>query len=784
MEWNWMLEEYDEMVYVSDMNNYELLYVNRAGLDMFHLSLETLLHEKRLCYEVFHGRDTPCPFCTNSRLKDSGFHEWEHYNEQLGKTYLLKDRKILWDGRESRIEFVFDVSNYKNKLDKQEKQQAAMLRSLPGGIARVDARDERTILWYGSEFLSIIGYTEEQFREELQSQCLYVHPDDMGQALAAMREAKDTGRSSSMQGRIVRRDGKVRYLTITFSYMDGKDTEDGIPSYYSLGIDVTETVERQRLQRQALEDACQVAKHANQAKTEFLSRMSHDIRTPMNAIVGMTAIAGAHIEDASKVRDCLKKINTSSRHLLNLINEVLDMSKIESGRLDVLANDFNLSNLVQNVFDVCRPMIMEKGHHLKMDISKVRHEDLYGDESRLQQVLVNILSNAVKYTPEGGHLHFAIEEKPTHAEGASVFCFIFEDNGIGMSKEFVDRIFEPFSRAEDSRISKIQGTGLGMAISQNIIHMMNGEITVDSTLGKGSRFTVSVALKFRDAEEGVNAALASLPVLVADDERDVCEYASLLLNEVGMRAFWVLSGEEAVAEAARAHAEQDDYFAVILDWKMPDMDGLATAREIRRRVGPDLPIIMLSGYDCSEVEADFLAAGVDVFIMKPLFKSNMVHLLQNFAEERRGGRVSAALRPEGKRLEGLHVLLVEDNEINQEIAKELLVMEGASVDVADNGEQAIRLFVRSEEGYYQLVLMDIQMPVMDGYTAAATLRSLHRDDAKTAIILAMTANVFSEDVIKAEASGMDGHISKPFDPDKLYALISASCHKKKDDGIR
>ena len=775
MEWNWILEEYDDMVYVSDLNNYELLYVNRAGLDMFHLSREEFFSgKKRLCYEIFHGRNAPCPFCTNKYLKDSGFHEWEHYNEQLGKTYLLKDRKILWDGRESRIEFVFDVSKYKNKLDKQEKQQAAMLRSLPGGIARLDARDERTILWYGSEFLSIIGYTEEQFKEELQSQCLYVHPEDMEQAAAAMHEAKETGRSSIMQGRIVTRSGEIRHLTITFSYMDGKDSEDGIPSYYSLGIDV-----RQRLQQQALEDAYRVAKHANQGKTEFLSRMSHDIRTPMNAIVGMTAIAGAHIEDTPRVRDCLKKINTSSKHLLNLINEVLDMSKIESGRLDVRANDFSLPGLVQNVFDVCRPMIIEKGHHLTMNISKVGHEDLYGDESRLQQVLVNILSNAVKYTPAGGHLHFSIEEKPTHAEGASVFYFTFEDDGIGMSEEFVGRIFEPFSRAEDSRISKIQGTGLGMAISQNIIHMMNGEITVDSTLGKGSRFTVSVALKFRDAEEGEHPVLTNLPVLVVDDERDVCEYASLLLKEVGMRAFWVLSGQEAVAEIVRAHEERDDYFAVILDWRMPDMDGLDTAREIRRRVGPDLPIIMLSGYDCSDVGADFLAAGVDVFIMKPLFKSNMVHLLRNFAEDRGCGHASAVLRLEEQRLDGLHVLLVEDNEINQEIAKELLLMEGASVDVADNGEQALDIFARSEEGYYQLVLMDIQMPVMDGYTATAALRSLRRDDAKTAIILAMTANVFSDDVIKAEASGMNGHISKPFDPDRLYAMIAASCHRKR-----
>ena len=646
-----------------------------------------------------------------------------------------------------------------------------MLRSLPGGIARLDARDERTILWYGSEFLSIIGYTEEQFKEELQSQCLYVHPEDMEQAEAAMHEAKETGRSSIMQGRIVTRSGKIRHLTITFSYMDGKDSEDGIPSYYSLGIDVTETVERQRLQQQALEDACRVAKHANQGKTEFLSRMSHDIRTPMNAIVGMTAIAGAHIEDTQKVRDCLKKINTSSKHLLNLINEVLDMSKIESGRLDVRANDFSLSNLVQNVFDVCRPMIIEKGHHLTMNISKVRHEGLYGDESRLQQVLVNILSNAVKYTPAGGRLHFSIEEKPTHAEGASVFYFTFEDDGIGMSEEFVGRIFEPFSRAEDSRISKIQGTGLGMAISQNIIHMMNGEITVDSTLGKGSRFTVSVALKFRDAEDGEPPVLTDLPVLVVDDERDVCEYASLLLKEVGMRAFWVLSGQEAVAEIVRAHEERDDYFAVILDWKMPDMDGLETVRVIRRRVGAKVPIIIISAYDYSNIEKEFIDAGADAFISKPLFKSKMLHVLQLFCDTCKDTCDGEAVPELHKELAGKRVLLVEDNELNREIAVELLEMQGLQVESAENGKSAVELFVRSAPGYYDVVLMDIQMPVMDGYEATAAIRALPRQDAVRIPILALTANAFVTDVGKAKNAGMNDHITKPINLEVLFATL-------------
>ena len=643
MEWNWILEEYDDMVYVSDLNNYELLYVNRAGLDMFHLSREELFSgKKHLCYEIFHGRNTPCPFCTNKYLKDSGFYEWEHYNEQLGKTYLLKDRKVLWDGRESRIEFVFDVSKYKNKLDKQGKQQAAMLRSLPGGIARLDARDERTILWYGSEFLSIIGYTEEQFKEELQSQCLYVHPEDMEQAEAAMHEAKETGRSSIMQGRIVTRSGKIRHLTITFSYMDGKDSEDGIPSYYSLGIDVTETVERQRLQQQALEDACRVAKHANQGKTEFLSRMSHDIRTPMNAIVGMTAIAGAHIEDTQKVRDCLKKINTSSKHLLNLINEVLDMSKIESGRLDVRANDFSLSNLVQNVFDVCRPMIIEKGHHLTMNISKVRHEGLYGDESRLQQVLVNILSNAVKYTPAGGRLHFSIEEKPTHAEGASVFYFTFEDDGIGMSEEFVGRIFEPFSRAEDSRISKIQGTGLGMAIVKTLTDKMGGTIRVESTEGVGSTFTVTLPFEIAPAPGTLPApstrgaaSIRGLRLLLAEDNSLNAEIAKTLLQDAGAAVTVVGDGRQAI-ELFRSMPE-GTFDAILMDIMMPFVDGLTAARTIRAMQRDDaqrIPIIAMTANAFEEDAQECIKAGMNAHLAKPLQMELVIETIGNLAKKR------------------------------------------------------------------------------------------------------------------------------------------------------
>lgn len=769
MDLSWMLDEFDGIVYISDLETYKLQYMNRAGCRLFGLTKEDIQSGDKNCYEVLQNRTEPCPFCTNCYLHENEFYEWEHFNPKLKKELLLKERKLTWEGRQSRITLASEAAKRRNTIKQTEIQRESVLKSLPGGIARVDARDARTILWYGAEFLNMIGYTKEQFEDELHNQCAYVHPDDLDKVTDIMTALKETGEVVITEMKIITRSGDVRTLTTTFSYEDMDVSEDGIPSYYSVGIDITEIKAAQERQASALEDAYWGARMANKAKTDFLSNMSHDIRTPMNAIIGMTAIAAGNIGNQDKVLDCLKKINHSSKHLLALINEVLDMSRIESGRINLTEEAFSMADLLQNVLDLCQPLLREKHHKIKVNISQLKHEKLIGDMERLQQVLINFLSNAVKYTPDGGLIEFILSEKHCHVPNASLFQFVFRDNGIGMSEDFLQHIFEPFSRAQDSKINKIQGTGLGMAISENIIHMMNGTIQVESVLGEGSCFTVNVPLRLQDAKEETSEELMNLPVLVVDDDQDVCESACQILEEIGMLGNWVLTGAEAVAEVARAHERSSDYFVVIIDWKMPEMGGLETTRAIRAKVGPDIPIIIISAYDYSEVEDDLIAAGANGFISKPLFKSNMIQVFRSLIDGSEQDR--AYYREPQSLLVGKRVLLVEDNELNREIANEMLSMAGAEVEMAENGREAVDMFSGSSIGHYDVILMDIQMPVMNGYEASRQIRSLCRQDAQTTPILALTANAFLEDVIEAQKAGINEHISKPISAEKLYSMV-------------
>lgn len=769
MDLNWMLEEYDGIVYVSDIKTYELVYMNREGCKRFGVKKEDILQGDKICYEVLQGRKEPCPFCTNCYLEEMDFYVWEHYNAVLDTTYLIKDRKFKWDGRDCRIEFATDITEYRHKIEHKEKERESVLKSLPGGIVRMDARDARTVLWYGANFLPMIEYTAEQFEKELNNQCGYIHPDDLDKVTEIMTTLKETGKTVITEMRIITRSGDVRTLNTTFSYEDGDASEDGIPSYYSVGIDITEIKRAQEQQADALRDAYRAAQMANTAKTDFLSNMSHDIRTPMNAIIGMTAIAGANIKNPERVQDCLEKINRSSRHLLGLINEVLDMSRIESGRVNLAEDNFSLADVIQNVLDLCQPMIREKGHRINVNIGQVQHENLVGDMERLQQVFVNLLSNAIKYTPDGGNIDFEIKEQVFYVPGISLFQFIFRDNGIGMSQEFLKHIFEPFSRARDSRINKIQGTGLGMSISENIVHMMNGTIQVESVLGEGSCFYVDIPLLLQEGEEETVPELENLSVLVVDDDLDICESACLLLKQIGMRGNWVNSGADAVKEIVRAQQQYDRYFAVILDWKMPDMNGLETTRAIRRAVGDDIPIIIVSAYDYSEVEQDLIDAGVNGFITKPLFKSRMVQIFRKLVDNQ---ELTENLPEAAASLSGRRVLLVEDNELNREIAGEILAMVGAEVEMAENGREAVEKFAASPCNYYDVILMDIQMPVMSGYEASQRIRSMDREDAAATVILALTANAFLEDVIESQRAGINEHISKPVSAEKLYSVIS------------
>lgn len=534
---------------------------------------------------------------------------------------------------------------------------------------------------------------------------------------------------------------------------------------------VDELAREENKKKQALQEAYEAANRANHAKSDFLSKMSHDIRTPMNGIIGMTAIASAHIDNKERVRDALGKITASSRHLLGLINEVLDMSKIESGKISLREEEFNLSDLISELLVMIQPQMKEHKHELQVHILNLEHEAVMGDSLRIQQVFINIMGNAVKYTPDGGSIRLTVSEKPAGRQMTGCYEFVFEDNGIGMSEEYVEHIFEPFSRAEDSRCSKIQGTGLGMAITQNIVRMMSGDIRVESRLGQGSRFTVTIYLKLQDKEGVFCDDLQGRSVLVADDDRICCESACRMLDEIGMDGEWVLSGREAV-ERVRAAKQEDGFYAVLLDRKLAGMDDFETVREIRGIVGGEMPIIIFSACDWAEIEAEARAAGATGFLSKPVFKSGLARL---FCELKNGGlqsSMSSQLEEVSKAdYSGRRILLVEDIDLNREIAREILGMTGILMEEAENGKEALDKFSASAPGYYDLILMDVQMPVMNGYEATAAIRALEREDAGSVPIVAMTANAFAEDVQDAKKAGMNAHLAKPFDLEKLLEVL-------------
>ena len=536
-------------------------------------------------------------------------------------------------------------------------------------------------------------------------------------------------------------------------------------------MDVSQEKKAEIESHKALKDAYRAAENASRAKTEFLSNMSHDIRTPMNAIVGLTAIAGANIESQDRVVECLGKITKSSRHLLGLINEVLDMARIESGRISLAEEDFSLPELVDNLLTLTKPAIDEHHHQLEVHIEHIEHEAVCGDSLRIQQVFVNLMSNAVKYTPDGGNITLTIKEKPNGFSELGCYEFSIEDNGIGMTPEFQKIMFEPFSRVDDHRTTKVQGTGLGMAIARNIVNLMNGDIQVESAPNKGTKITVTVYLKLQENEKEQEKELLDLPVLVVDDDKTCCESTVATLQEIGIAGEWVLTGKEAVERCAARHKTGRDYFAVILDWKMPEIDGIATARKIRERVGEDVTIIILTSFDFSEIEEEARAAGVNAFMAKPLFRSRLTATLRQFTSGKKEENARNYLEDFAKEnYAGKRILLVEDNELNREIATEIIGMTGVTIDSAENGKIAVEKVMEAPEKWYDLIFMDIQMPIMNGYEATAAIRALAGSRGKVPII-AMTANAFAEDVQLAKNTGMNEHIAKPLDLNKLNDVL-------------
>lgn len=563
--------------------------------------------------------------------------------------------------------------------------------------------------------------------------------------------------------------------------------------------------------RRTADAAREQADAANRAKSEFLSNMSHDIRTPMNAIVGMTAIARAHADNPATVSDSLKKIELSAKLLLGLINDVLDMSKIESGRLALNVAPVSLPDIVENIVGIMQPQVHAKRQDFDVVVRGIRCEDVLADATRLNQVLLNLLSNAHKFTPVGGRISLIVEQLDdgadagaaggdadaagtagAPADGAAAGTaagsvpapgrvrtrFTVRDTGIGMSPAFKEKIFDSFEREDTARVRKIEGTGLGMAITKRIVDEMGGDIAVESEQGVGTTFTVTVDLERAGAQEPM--ALPAWSLLVVDDDRDLCESAAATLEDLGAHAEWVQSGGEAVELVEERSRGAEGFRAVLIDWQMIGMDGIACARAIRARVGSSTPILLISAYDWTEIESEARAAGIDGFVAKPLFRSTLYRALSAVADGPSAS--SEASAPEAD-LAGRRVLLAEDNELNWEVARELLGALGLELTWAENGREAVDAFASSEPGTFDAVLMDIRMPEMDGYQATRAIRALPRPDAATVPVIAMTADAFSEDIERARDAGMDAHVAKPIDLRELVRTL-ARCLAGAGEGAR
>lgn len=567
--------------------------------------------------------------------------------------------------------------------------------------------------------------------------------------------------------------GEMRYFQMKAVCAGDWSQNCGIVlGFHSIDEEIRNEMEKTTI----LEDALQQANRANKAKSVFLSNMSHDIRTPMNAIIGFTTLALSRIEHVDQVEGYLKKIMTSGNHLLNLINNVLDMSHIESGKMQLSEQLCSLPEILHGLRNIIQADIHSKQLELYMDAIDVQNERIYCDRLRLNQVLLNLLNNAIKYTTAGGIVSIKVTERPSAKEGYANYEFQIKDTGIGMSEDFVNHIFEPFERERNSTISGIQGTGLGMAITKNIVNMMNGSISVTSKQNVGSEFTVSFTFRtsLEKKESPLIPELQGCRALVVDDDFNTCDSVSYMLQQIGMRAEWTLSGKEAVLRTHQAVMREDYYAVYIIDWLLPDMNGIEVARRIQKETGGNVPIIVLTAYNWEDIEDEAKEAGVTAFCSKPLFLSELRECLHSIKATEEGNDSDTDKMASTFHAERL--LLVEDNELNQEIATEILQEAGFAVEVAGNGQTAVEMLEKSTPGYYQLILMDVQMPVMNGYEATRAIRKLKNTQLASIPILAMTANAFEEDKQEALRSGMNGHIAKPIHIENLMSALQRVLH--------
>ncbi len=628
---------------------------------------------------------------------------------------------------------------------------------------------------YQLEYISpnverLLGISQEEVKKDIRVIQRRLADNEEAISLRNIKRMK-VGSSVVHEGeRIHRRTGEPRWFFETLY----KTSVDHSERFVAVLSDRTQ----ERKSELALRDALAIAKTANESKSVFLSNMSHDIRTPMNAIVGFAALLQRDAGNPEKVREYTRKITSSSQHLLGLINDVLDMSKIESGKTTLNLSVVSLAELVEELGAMMQPQAKAKHQQFKIDVYDIYNEEILGDRLRINQILINILSNAIKYTPEGGRIDMVVRQMPQNTKNYARFHFEIRDNGIGMSQEYLETIFQPFTRESTKKTSEIQGTGLGMAITKNLVELMGGTIEVESQRDKGTTFRVDLELRVKeqDVDPDFWKKHGVTKMLIVDDEEEICIGIQNVMADTGVQISYALGGQPAVSMAQKAQSEGMGYDLVMIDWQMPDISGIETARRIRRIVPSHVPVMILTAYDISRIEQEGTEAGIDGFLQKPFFLSNfrlmLDHLKSDHTEEKE------AVQEQDNILAGKNILAAEDNELNAEILTELLEMAGASCQIAGNGREALEMFEGAESGQYDLILMDVQMPVMDGYEATRAIRGCRHPQAKTIPIIAMTANAFAEDVKDALDAGMDEHVAKPIDMERLKSVIKDIIKRK------
>lgn len=711
----------------------------------------------------------------NINVEYNVIHKDNSVRHVAGNIKLIKEGDQLYYQR-----FLLDCTA--QKLDEQQKDKLHLeiLNALSTDYKAVCYFDLDTLK---GDLLKIDDPNQENFGNifdgelELQS-CIenyisnYVHEKDQDQmrkitSLDNIRlELKDKDIFGTNFRAII--NGKETYCQIKIAQTGEWDKHMGIVmGLRNIDLEMHEEIEKKRL----LEDALQQANNASKAKSTFLANMSHDIRTPMNAIMGFTAIAKTHLDNREKVEECLSKISTSSDHMMALINDLLDMGHIESGKLAIDEKPNNLPNILKALHNIIQTSVKQKQMKLYINTIDVIDEEIYCDGVRLNQVLLNVLSNAIKYTPNGGTINFDIAEKQGAPKGYAKFEFNIKDTGIGISEEFLPHIFKSFEREKNTTMSGVQGTGIGLAIVKSIVDNMNGTIDVTSKKGEGTEVKISLVFKVNnESKENIKIPeYNNVKALIIDDDFTICDTVSYMLSEIGLRAEWTLYGKEAILRARQASVRNDPYEVYVIDLKLPDLDGLEIIKQLREEISEDAHIIVITAYDWNDIEDEANKLGVTTFCHKPLFLSELRNCLLSFIkssekiEENVDNKLEDILKG--------HLLLVEDNELNQEIATEILEEEGFTIDVASNGKIAVEKLQSHEPGYYQLILMDIQMPEMNGYEASQAIRNFDNKELSNIPILAMTANAFEEDRQKAFQAGMNGHISKPIDVNILFKTL-------------